>query len=100
MGKRDANQNAARIVHEATCREPNATGELEPAWAEWSRAIQATDARMMTLLRAAFEAGHDAGRRSFGIQGASKGGKARAASLSKRRRSEIAKRAAQKRWRR
>jgi hypothetical protein len=36
---------------------------LEAAWAEWSRSVRQVDERAMTLLRAAFEAGWEAGRR-------------------------------------
>ena len=56
----DPNANAARIVAEST-----AAGELphdlEAAWAQWSASIQKVDDRGMTLLRAAFEAGWEAG---------------------------------------
>jgi len=81
----DPNQNAARIVAESAdigpqraapsstakiqaqakqaAAELEATGDdLEAAWAEWSRHIQKVDERGMTLLRAAFEAGWEAGR--------------------------------------
>ena len=63
----DPNANVARIVREAiqaseaevVARE----ADLATAWREWSKHIQAVDERGMTLLRAAFEAGYDAGRR-------------------------------------
>lgn len=65
MSTRDADPNvtAARIVRESTADEP-LPADLETAWTEWSRRIQGCDERTMTLLRAAFEAGADAGRRS------------------------------------
>ena len=37
--------------------------DIEAAWAEWSRGIGKVDARGMALLRAAFEAGVDVGKR-------------------------------------
>ena len=59
----DPNINAARIVGEATASS-GLTGDLETAWAEWSGSIQNVDERGMTLLRAAFEAGYEAGQSS------------------------------------
>lgn len=59
----DPNANAARIVAEATAATPDAAADLEAAWAAWSAHIQKVDERAMTLLKAAFEAGWDAGRR-------------------------------------
>lgn len=57
----DPNLNAARIVGEST-RDTTATpADVEAAWAEWSSHIQNVDERGMTLLRAAFEAGYEAG---------------------------------------
>ena len=38
------------------------TDNLEAAWQTWSKGIQKVDERGMSLLRAAFEAGWDAGR--------------------------------------
>jgi hypothetical protein len=61
----DPNANAARIVraaHEAIDAASEAI-DLATAWHEWSAHIQAVDERGMTLLRAAFEAGFEAGRR-------------------------------------
>ena len=74
-----------------------------PAWTAWSAQLQEFDARTLTLLRAAFDAGMDAAGRvsaasALGRLGASKGGAARAASLTKKRRIEIAKEAAKERW--
>lgn len=58
----DPNEAAARLVHEATCRDEKAPADLESAWRAWSKGIQATDERTMTLLRAAFEAGYDSAK--------------------------------------
>ena len=61
----DANQAAARVVAEATSKhETPLPADLEAAWVEWSRGVQKVDARGMALLRAAFEAGWEAGRKS------------------------------------
>ena len=57
----DPNVNAARIVAEATAAQDAPTGDLEAAWAAWSAHIQKVDERGMALLRAAFEAGWEAG---------------------------------------
>lgn len=99
----DANQTAARIVRESTA--PHATdlpADIEAVWAEWSKGVGKVDERAMTLLRAAFEVGVEAGRgtaaSSFGRMGGLVGGKLRAANLSKERRQEIAKKAARSRW--
>jgi hypothetical protein len=51
----DPNQNAARIVREATASQPDSATDLESAWAAWSAHLQKVDERGMTLLRAAFE---------------------------------------------
>lgn len=60
----DPNENAARIMGEVTGG-PNAPdGDLEAAWAAWSAHIQKVDERTLSLLRAAFEAGHEAGTHS------------------------------------
>jgi len=58
----DANQTAARVVGETIARHSEPLPhDLEAAWEVWSRGIQKVDERGMTLLRAAFEAGWDAG---------------------------------------
>ena len=57
----DPNANAARIVAESTAAGDLPAG-LEEAWAAWSAGIQGVDERGMTLLRAAFEAGFEAGQ--------------------------------------
>ena len=57
----DPNVNAARIVAESTAAAQGTSVDLETAWAEWSSHIQKVDERGMTLLRAAFEAGWEAG---------------------------------------
>jgi hypothetical protein len=97
----DPNENAARIVAESTDSSDLPAG-IEAAWTQWSAGIQKVDERGMTLLRSAFEAGYDSGNRSaaatLGSRGGKKGGIARAAKLSSSERSEIAKKAAAKRW--
>jgi len=59
----DPNVNAARIVAESTRvhEETPASADVEAAWLAWSGHIQKVDERALTLLRAAFEAGYDAG---------------------------------------
>ena len=64
----DPNANAARIVAEATATQPDATANLEAAWAAWSAHIQKVDERGMSLLRAAFEAGFEAGKPDDGLR--------------------------------
>jgi hypothetical protein len=58
----DPNANAARIVSESMMPSEKLPEDVEAAWAAWSAHIQAVDERAMTLLKAAFEAGWDAGR--------------------------------------
>jgi hypothetical protein len=60
----DPNQNAARIVRESTSTTEQPAADLEAAWLAWARHIQKVDERGMSLLRAAFEAGWEAGRLS------------------------------------
>jgi hypothetical protein len=57
----DPNANAARIVEASTANSSDPQNDLEAAWAAWAPHIQKVDERGMTLLRAAFEAGYDAG---------------------------------------
>jgi hypothetical protein len=57
----DPNVNAARIVSESTSGRDGRPSDVEAAWAVWSRHIQKVDDRGMELLRAAFEAGYEAG---------------------------------------
>lgn len=59
----DPNENAARVVGEATASS-GLPADLEAAWSQWSASIQNVDERGMTLLRAAFEAGYEAGQSS------------------------------------
>lgn len=98
----DPNATAARTVAESTAAEDAAPADLEAAWQEWSSHIQKVDERGMALLRAAFEAGYEAGKTpdaaALGRLGGQKGGKARAEKLTAERRSEIAKKAAESRW--
>jgi hypothetical protein len=58
----DPNVNAHRIVAESTRDDSKLPADLEAAWAQWSAGVQKMDERGMTLLRAAFEAGFEAGR--------------------------------------
>lgn len=60
----DPNDNAARIVAGPAAREASKTaGDLEAAWTDWSSHIQKVDERALSLLKAAFEAGYEAGGR-------------------------------------
>lgn len=103
--RRDENEDAAEVVRQSTERADELPADVEAAWRDWSRRIQGLDDRMRTLLRAAFEAGASAAQASpathatqLGRLGASKGGTARAARLSKKRKLEIARKAARTRW--
>ena len=101
--QRDVNEDAAEVVRRSTAQPDELPADLEAAWADWSGRIKGVDERTMTLLRAAFETGVAAARRispgsALGRLGAAKGGAARAQKLSQRRRSEIARGAARKRW--
>ncbi len=58
----DPNANASRIVREATASADAQPDDVEAAWQAWSSHIQNVDERARTLLRAAFEAGWEAGR--------------------------------------
>jgi hypothetical protein len=60
----DPNANAARILRETIAHEDKLPPDVEAAWKAWYSHIQAVDERGMTLLRAAFEAGYEAGRSS------------------------------------
>ncbi len=59
----DPNSAIARVVRQTTAPADELPADVEAAWAAWSRSIQRVDARTMTLLRAAFEAGVQAGQR-------------------------------------
>jgi hypothetical protein len=64
--KGDVVQSTVRGAGEAMAKhEKPLPGDLEAAWAEWSKSIQKVDARAMVLLRAAFEAGWEAGTKKF-----------------------------------
>jgi hypothetical protein len=61
--KPDESQSAARTVNEFAARhEAPLPADLEAAWEVWSRGLGKVDARGMALLRAAFEAGWEAGK--------------------------------------
>lgn len=62
--KRDENEDAADVVARSTAKPDEPPADAEAAWADWSRRIQGVDERTRTLLRAAFEAGVDTGRRT------------------------------------
>ena len=98
----DPNATAARTVAEFTAADNTPHADLEAAWREWSSHIQNVDERGLSLLRAAFEAGFEAGNTpdavALGRLGGQKGGKARAAKLTPEQRSEIARKAASARW--
>lgn len=60
----DVNRAAARVVAQATAKhEKPLPADVEAAWAAWSAGVGKVDARGMALLRAAFEAGVEAGRK-------------------------------------
>ena len=60
----DENQAAARIISETVKRHSEPLpADIEAAWKQWSAGIAKVDERGMTLLRAAFEAGVDVGKR-------------------------------------
>lgn len=59
----DENQAAAKAVATIAAKHSKPLPpDLEAAWAEWSAGVASVDQRTMTLLRAAFEAGVEAGR--------------------------------------
>lgn len=58
----DPNANAARIVSESMLPSEKPPSDVEAAWEAWAAGIQKVDERGMTLLKAAFEAGWEAGR--------------------------------------
>jgi hypothetical protein len=65
----DENQAAARIVASTTAKsEKPLSADLQAAWEEWSRGIGKVDQRGMILLRAAFEAGVDAGAKAANLR--------------------------------
>jgi hypothetical protein len=67
MSEEDVNQAAARTVRDTVDRHEDwLPPDLEAAWEAWAGCIQKVDERGMTLLRAAFEAGWEAGKRSEG----------------------------------
>lgn len=59
----DPSKEAARIVRETTGRPDELPKDLEAAWEAWASHIHSCDERTKTLLRAAFEAGAEAGSR-------------------------------------
>ena len=58
---RDPNEAAADLLRKATGEDEPLPPDLEKAWEAWIRSIQNVDERARTLLRAAFEAGVEAG---------------------------------------
>ena len=62
--KPDPNEAAHRTVSQIISRhEKPLPDDVEAAWEEWSKGIQNVDDRTRVLLRAAFEAGLNVGRR-------------------------------------
>lgn len=61
----DENRAAYRAVKQSTGRQQPPAEGLEAAWYEWIASIQNVDARTRTLLRAAFEAGFEAGNKGL-----------------------------------
>ena len=60
----DPTTEAARIMREVAAKHTDdLPKDLEAAWDAWSRSIHTCDARTRTLLREAFEAGAEAGRK-------------------------------------
>lgn len=67
--KPDVAQNAIRVGRESTApHEQPLPADVELAWAEWSKGIAKVDARMMLLLKAAFEAGVEVGGKAKKIR--------------------------------
>jgi hypothetical protein len=60
----DPNAKAARILRETIAQEDKLPADVEAAWQAWYSRIQNIDERGMTLLKAAFEAGYEAGQSS------------------------------------
>lgn len=60
----DPNTEAARIVGKATHDGESLPADIEAAWEAWIKGIQGVDERARALLRAAFEAGVEAGQSS------------------------------------
>ena len=60
---RDPNEAAADLLRKATGEDDRLPPNVEGAWEAWIGSIQQVDERVRTLLRAAFEAGVEAGRR-------------------------------------
>lgn len=58
----DPNTEAARIARLAAGEDEPLPAEIEAAWEAWIGSIQGVDERAKTLLRAAFEAGWEAGQ--------------------------------------
>jgi hypothetical protein len=58
----DPNEDVAKVVAGTEARAASqAHTDLDAAWLAWSVQIQEVDERAMTLLKAAFEAGFEAG---------------------------------------
>lgn len=98
----DPNEDAARVVRDATTSGDTLPADIEAAWEAWAQSIQDVDERTVALMRAAFEVGAEAAAKTsaaeLGRRGGKKGGRARAEKLTPEQRSEIARNAAAKRW--
>lgn len=60
----DPNKEAARVVRESTDDDEQLPPDIEAAWEAWIGSVQQVDERAKALLRAAFEAGVEAGQSS------------------------------------
>jgi hypothetical protein len=61
----DENQSAARVVGKTIAKHSEKLpADLDAAWAAWSAGVGHVDARTMLLLKAAFEAGAEVGKRA------------------------------------
>jgi hypothetical protein len=58
----DPNSSVARVIRETLAHDDELPADVEAAWAAWIKGVQKIDERTRNLLRAAFEAGHQAGR--------------------------------------
>lgn len=95
----DPNRSAADAVRASTDRpDDQLPPSSEAVWAAWSAGVQRIDERTRVLLRAAFEAGHEAGMSEFARDKGRKGGLARLSSMTPDERSESARAAARARW--
>ena len=62
----DPNSSVARVIAQTLAHDDKLPADAEAAWAAWIKGVQKIDERTRNLLRAAFEAGVDVGRRERG----------------------------------